>query len=149
MRKSNKSNTSQVLCISSFFKSLFMEKYTNNNIPERNVGRKSVKLNSKPKSHSFLLQKTINMIVPDRNKEIESTILKTLKYQIFFYLIALWLFKKITKNSSENGEKGSIPVEWKHSQPTTGLWSLHLPRENVASLRCYPYHHLEQLTFCC
>lgn len=126
-----------------------MEKYTNN-IPERNVGRKSVKLNSKPKSHSVLLQKTINMIVPDRNKEIESIILKTLKYQILFDLIALWLFKKITKNSSENGEKGSTPVEWKHSQPTTGLpWWLHLHREDVASLRCYPYHHLEQLTFCC
>lgn len=91
MRKSNKSNISQVLCISSFFKSLFMEKYTNN-IPERLIGKKSVKLNSKPKSHSFLLQKTINMIVPDRNKELESTILETLKYQIFFDLTALWLF---------------------------------------------------------
>ena len=46
------------------------------------------------------------------SKEIESTILKTLKYQISFVLIALY-FLKVTKNTQlkKMVKKGSTPVE--------------------------------------
>lgn len=59
-----------------------------------------MKLNLKPKSHPFLLQKTINMMVPDRSKRIESTTLKTLKDHISFVLIALYFKKKVIKKCS-------------------------------------------------
>lgn len=62
-----------------------------------------MKLNLKPKSHPFLLQKTINMLIPDRNK-VESIILEALTYQISFVFFALYFLKGYFKILNlENG----------------------------------------------